>query len=243
MRRSAFIVLILLAPRGGQAGTLEDMELRSNVEGRIRGTAATASLHLKITVENGVAVPDGTVADLNQADEVAIAASKVRGITAVDRSRLRFEGAGDDEAIASRVTRTLYSSPQFESSTIRVDSEQGVVTLTGKITHASWRPEIRTLCGEVPGVVDVIDRLESPDVPDEKIRKVLYGIFGARAIPKFPGRVEATVTNGIVVFEGRVPYLLDKHLAERKAMEINGVREVVNHLSLDSQTSVKVVDP
>src|SRR6266850_2092130 len=77
---------LLLAALFAHAGTLEDMELRSNVETYIRGSARTANLHLKIAVEGGVAIPEGPVRDLNQADDIVDLASKVTGITAVDRS-------------------------------------------------------------------------------------------------------------------------------------------------------------
>lgn len=220
------------------------MELRSNVETSIRGTAQTANLHLKISVENAVAIPEGVVRDLNQADDVCDLASKVKGILGVDRSKLRpeFPASGDEE-IASRVSRMLFSVPKFASSSMRVAVTDGVVTLTGAIKNAAWRGEIRRLCGGIQGVVEVVDRLETPETPDAKIQRVLESIFGVRVVPRFPGYVAAVVKDGVVTLEGHVPRLYDKQAAEFDAWGINGVRKMDNRLEVRSATAIRVINP
>ena len=220
------------------------MDLRSNVETSIRGTAQTAQLHLKIQVENGVAIPEGVVRDLNQADEVADLAAKVKGIAGVDRSRLRLEfPASSDDELASRVSRTLFAVPKFAASSMRVSVENRVVTLTGAIKNAAWRGEIHRLCGGVEGVVDVVDRLDTPETSDEKIRKALDSIFGVRVVPRFPGYVRAEVKDGVVTLQGYAPRLYDKQAAEFDARGINGVKRVDNRLELRSATAIRVVNP
>lgn len=220
------------------------MELRSNVEGSIRGAAQTANLHLKIQVENGVAIPEGDVRDLNQADDVADLAAKVRGITGVDRSRLRLEFAAQgDVELASLISRTLSEYPKYVSASMKITVEQGIVTLSGEIGNAAWRGEIRKLCGGIEGVVDVADRLEAPETPDEKIQKALDAVFGLRVLPRFPGSVHAEVHDGAVTLDGRVPRLYDKQVAEHNARGINGVHRVDNKLELRSGTAIRVVNP
>jgi osmotically-inducible protein OsmY len=236
--------MFVLSPVLAATGTLDDMELRSNVEAGIRGTAATAGLHLKIQVIDRVAIPEGIVRDLNQADEVAALAARVRGIVAVDRSRLKLEFAGPgDELLASQVTRTLFGSPRYSASAITITVEHGIVTLHGAIENASWRREIRTVLGEIEGVVDVLDFLESPETPDARIQKALDARFSARAVPHFPGRVHAVVKDGVVGLDGHVPCLRDKQIVERDSFGINGVRRVENRLELGSNQSVQVIDP
>jgi osmotically-inducible protein OsmY len=242
--RLLFAGLLVLWCGTAAAGTLEDMELRSNVEGSIRGAAQTANLHLKIQVENGVAIPEGVVRDLNQADEVADLAAKVRGITGVDRSRLRLEFAGPgDLELASLISRTLSEFPRYASSSVKVVVEQGVVTLSGSIENAAWRRELRKLCGGIEGVAEVADRLEAPATPDEKIQKALDAVFGLRVLPRFPGNVRAEVVDGVVTLDGRVPRLYDKQVAEYNARGINGVQRVDNNLELRSGTAIRVVNP
>ena len=238
------MALIVLPALASEAGTLDDMELRSNVEAGIRGTAQTATLHLKVRVEDHVAIPEGVIRDLNQADDVVAAAAKVKGITAVLRSglRLEFGGVTDDE-VASSVTRTLFESPRYASSSIRIAVDHGVVTLTGTIANASWRSEIRKICGGIGGVVDLVDDLETPEVPDPRIQKALDAVFGVRVVPRFPGRVRASVRNGVVDLEGHAPNLYDKQLADKAARAINGVRAVDDRIELASGQSVKVIDP
>lgn len=246
MRRPPLIVLpVLLAVAAtSRAGTLADMDLRSNVEASIRGSAQTAMLHLKIDVVDGVAIPEGVVRDLNQGDDVVELASKIKGIKDVDRTKLRLEFAGaGDEQLAALVSRKILEVPKYASTSPQAAVSAGVVTLTGKIKNAAWRRELRSLCGALEGVVDVVDRLETPDTPDEKIQRVLDAVFGPRANPRFPGRVKAVVTAGAVTLEGRVPRLFDRRTAERQAWGINGVRRVDNRLELGSGTKIEVIDP
>lgn len=244
MRRLLVTGILVLSCGTATAGTLEDMELRSNVEGSIRGAAQTANLHLKIQVENGVAIPEGDVRDLNQADDVADLAAKVRGITGVDRSRLRLEFAAQgDVELASLISRTLSEYPKYVSASMKITVEQGIVTLSGEIGNAAWRGEIRKLCGGIEGVVDVADRLEAPETPDEKIQKALDAVFGLRVLPRFPGNVHAEVHDGVVTLDGRVPRLYDKQVAEHNARGINGVHRVDNKLELRSGTAIRVVNP
>jgi osmotically-inducible protein OsmY len=226
------------------AGTLNDMDLRSNFEASVRGTAQTANLHLKIMVENGVAIPEGVVRDLNQADDVCDLAAKVKGITGIDRSKLRQEyPASSDEELASRVSRTLFSEPKFAASSMKVAVDNGAVTLTGAIKNAAWRGEIRRLCGGIQGVAEVVDHIVTPETPDAKIQKVLESVFGVRVVPRFPGYVSAVAKDGVVTLEGHVPRLSDKLAAGVDAWGINGVRQVDNRLELRSGTAIQVVHP
>lgn len=236
--------MLLLSPVLAVAGTLDDMELRSNVEASIRGTALTAGLQLKIRVEKRIAFPEGRVRDLNQIDDVADLAAKVKGIEGVGRSGLVLEFAGPADAeLASRVARTLFESPRYNASSIAIAVEHGVVTLTGAITNASWRGELRKICGAISGVVDLVDRLVSPETPDARIQKALDGVFGVRVVSHFPGRVLAVVRDGTVTLDGNVPNLYDRQLAEKGALRINGVHRVDNHLEFASGRSVQVIHP
>ena len=244
MRRLILAGSLGLTSLSATAGTLDDMSLRTNVEISIRGNAPTANLHLKISVENGVAIPEGVVRDLNQADDVVDLAAKVKGITAVDRTKLRpeFPASGDEE-LASRVTRALFAVPKFASSSMKVAVENSVVTLTGTIKNAAWRGEIRRMCGGIEGVVEVVDNLDTPETPDAKIQKVLDSVFGVRVVPRFPGYVAATVKDGVVTMEGHVPRLYDKQVAEFDCRGINGVKRVDNLLELRSATAIRVIHP
>lgn len=236
--------MLVLRPVLAHAGALDDMELRSNVEASIRGSAETANLHLKIVVTEHVAIPEGIVRNLNQADDVAALASKVKGITDVDRSRLRLEfNAPNDDELASRVGRALFALPRYGPSSLTIAVEHGVVTLAGTIKNAAWRGEIRRVCGGIEGVAEVVDRIETPATPDEKIQKALESVFGVRVVPRFPGRVRAVAKDGVVSLEGRVPRLHDKRVAEHDAWGINGVRRVDNRLELGSGTAIRVIDP
>jgi osmotically-inducible protein OsmY len=235
---------VLAIATWARAGTLDDMSLRSNVESSIRGTAQTAMLHLKVDVDAGVVKLAGVIRDLNQSDEVVELASRIKGVKDVDRSQLRLEFQGPpDDQIAAQVDRQVLRIPKFAATSMQVAVDAGRVTLSGSIKNAAWRRELRHLCGAIEGVVDVDLRLETPATPDDKIQRVLDGIFGPRVKPPFPGKVKAVVVDGTVTLEGRVPRLFDRQTAERNAWGINGVRRVDNRLELGSGTSIEVIRP
>jgi osmotically-inducible protein OsmY len=243
--RAVKLSLVLFFVAGlARAGTLDDMEIRSNVEGSIRGTARTAMLHLKIDVDGGVVIPRGVVHDLDQADDVVQLASKIKGVREVDRAHLKLEFEGPpDEQLAQSIERQVLAIPKFSSTSPHAAVKEGIVTLTGKLKNASWRLELRSLCGAIEGVVDVVDLLETPETPDDRIQAVLDASFGPRVTPPFPGRVQAIVKEGTVTLTGRVPRLFDRVTAEQKAWGVNGVRHVDNHLEMKSGTSIEVVRP
>lgn len=244
MRVRRTVLTIALATLPAHAGTLEDMDLRRNVEMAIRGSAPTANLHLKVEVVDGIVIPEGIVHDLIQADAVAESAGSIRGVRGIDRSKLRYEyESPPDEAIAGRIIRTVSEVQHLATSSIRVGVEAGVVTLEGSIARAAYRTELRKLCGAVDGVVDVVDRLVSAEAPDPAIQKSLDSVFGRRAQPPFPGKVEALVNGGAVVLSGRVPRLRDRDVAIRTAWSIDGVRLVVDDLRIEATSKVSVVRP
>ena len=237
-------MLLLGAAIAARAGTLEDMDLRRNVEMAIRGSAATANLHLKVEVVDGVVIPEGIVRDLVQVDAVVERAGSIKGVRAVDRSRFRFEyEPPEDDAIAGRIIRSLYDVQHLGGPGIRVGVLRGIVTLEGRIPRASYRADIRRLCGGVQGVVDVVDKLVSPDAPDAAIQRSLDGVFGRRAETRFPGSVDVQVDRGAVVLSGRVPRLRDRDAAIRTAWSLDGVRMVVDDLRIEAVARVSVVRP
>jgi len=228
----------------GDPSTLDDMDLRSNVESSIRGTATTAALHLKIEVRGGVAIPTGRVRNLALADQVVDLAAKVPGIRDVDRSGMILEiDGGADEEVAKAVSRALSDVPKFAAAPLTVEVKGGIATVAGPVPSGTFRAELRNVVGTVDGVIDLVDRLVTPETPDQAIARVLEATFAPRAVPRFPGSVRASVRAGVVTLEGRVPRLYDRRAAEARAFAINGVREVDNRLELSGSAVVKVVNP
>jgi osmotically-inducible protein OsmY len=238
------VLLLAVAALDAHAGTLEDMDLRRNVELAIRGSAPTANLHLKVEVHDGIVIPEGIVRDLLQADAVVESAGSIKGVRGVERSKLRYEyETPPDQVVAGRIIRTISEVQHLATSSIRVDVQHGVVTLEGSIARATYRAELRKLCGGVDGVTEVVDKLVTAEAPDMTIQKSLDGVFGRRVQPPFPGEVDALVDHGAVVLSGRVSRLKDRDLALRSAWAIDGVRLVVDDLRVEPKSHVSLVQP
>ncbi|MBS0393271.1 MAG: BON domain-containing protein [Proteobacteria bacterium] len=65
-----------------------------------------------------------------------------------------------DHALAAQVERALSQDPQIYARHIEVDSERGVVHLSGYVWSAEELYEARRVAAQVAGVHSVVDELE-----------------------------------------------------------------------------------
>ena len=93
------------------------------------------------------------------------------------------------------------------------------------------------LCG-VPGRSDLLRVFERPD--DDLAREVRDEVLG-RILLIDPGRVDVTVSGGVVTLGGRLPTHADAVVAVALTHRLEGVVDVVDHLTHD--VDERTVDP
>lgn len=64
-----------------------------------------------------------------------------------------------DARISATIRSRLINDPKINASQIQVSTEQGVVTLLGRVADESIRQRIITLCNNTPGIKQVNARL------------------------------------------------------------------------------------
>ncbi len=70
-----------------------------------------------------------------------------------------FNKAPDDGAITADIEAKLYQDPTLKTRDIKVDTQKGVVVLSGTVNADSEKSAAETIANHVPGVKQVIDQL------------------------------------------------------------------------------------
>ncbi len=126
-----------------------------------------------------------------------------------------------DQQLVRDIERQVLTYPQFTIfDSIRVQVEQGVVTLTGKVTMPFKRRDIEARVASVTGVAEIrnrIDVLPVSQFDDDlrfKIARALYSNAAFRGYASMPNPpIHIIVENGRVTLEGVVNSNVDRMLA------------------------------
>jgi osmotically-inducible protein OsmY len=162
------------------ADYVNDANVTAKVKSRLLWNSNTEGLRINVSTRNGVVTLAGAVDSAAQRDLATQIARNTRGVENVvskldirpgeslsekTRDRVERSVAATKRVVSdSWITTKVYSSLTFErgidASTIDVDTEDGVVTLSGTVTSESQRQRILTTAGSVVGVKRVVDELE-----------------------------------------------------------------------------------
>lgn len=169
---------------------------------------------------------------------LAASALLVWSITAVNASAQEVH----DAQIASEISRQINRYPQFTIfDDVNGSVDNGVVTLTGKVTMPFKKNDIGRRVGQVQGVREVLNRIDVLPVStwDEELRvriaRAIYGNsafwqYGAMANPP----IHIIVENGHVRLTGVVNSNVERMLARSLAVGF-GEFSVTNELRTDGE--------
>jgi osmotically-inducible protein OsmY len=141
-----------------------------------------------------------------------------------------------DAEIQQDVIRELRWDTRVKETDVGVEVDRGIVTLTGTVDSYAKKLAAREAAHRVKGVLDVADDIEV-QIPglmlrnDTDIAKTVrlaleWDVF----IPD--AKIRSTVSNGWVTLEGSVDSLVDRDDAERAVLRLQGVRGVINNITV-----------
>jgi hyperosmotically inducible protein len=151
-----------------------------------------------------------------------------------------------DKALAEEIARSISAYPRFTIfDDVNIALENGLVTLTGKVTMPYKRDEIGTRVGKVDGVREVANRIEvlpvSPFDDDLRYRiaRAIYGspsfwTYAAMANPP----IHIIVERGRVTLTGVVNSNVERMLARSLATGW-GELSVSNELRTDAEVRIE----
>ena len=139
-----------------------------------------------------------------------------------------------DVSMTYWVKKALQQDPRVDSLHIQVNTDQGIVTLSGTVPSLASKTYAIKEAKKIRGVIGVINRLtflpewrSDRDIEQEVRRKILNSsVITSQGI-------QVTSFEGKVRLEGTVPNWEELNEAERVASEVRGVKEIEMQLNLD----------
>lgn len=148
-----------------------------------------------------------------------------------------------DERIESSAEQSHVFKTYLKNDDIKVESEGGVVTLTGTVGEASHKSLARDTVAGLPGVKSVDNKLEvKGEQPTEYsdawlIAKVKTTLLLHRNVSV---NTEVSAKDGVVTLQGEAASQAEKNLTTEYARDIEGVRNVINEMTVSGKAKEKV---
>ena len=143
------------------------------------------------------------------------------------------EAAPTDREIALGVENELLTSEAVDSHKLDATSDNGVVTLSGKVDNLLSKQTAFELAQRLRGVVAVVDQMiVMPEGRDDEsisddIRQAIVADPAAEA-----AEVDVTVQRRVATLSGEVTSYTERILLEKIVMSVRGLQEVKNELEV-----------
>ena len=147
-----------------------------------------------------------------------------------------LQAADTDSRIESTIAKSYVFKTYLKEDSIKTESKDGVVTLTGTVAESSHKDLAENTAASLPGVKSVDNQLKiSGEQPAE--HSDTWIAMKIKTSLLFHRNVSATgtsvlVKDGIVTLQGEASSLAQKELATEYAKDIDNVKEVKNEMTL-----------
>jgi osmotically-inducible protein OsmY len=141
-----------------------------------------------------------------------------------------------DSRIESSAAKSYVFKTYLKDDSIKTESKDGVVTLTGTVAEASHKSLAQDTVASLPGVKSVDNQLlVSGKQPAE--HSDMWISLKVKSALLFHRNVSATgttvyVKNGIVTLQGEVSSLAEKELTTEYAKDVDNVKQVKNEMTI-----------
>ncbi len=146
-----------------------------------------------------------------------------------------------DDRIESAATKSYVFKTYLKHDSIKTESKNGVVVLTGTVSETSHRSLAENTVEGLPGVKSVDNRItikgETPAEHSDtwiglKVRTVLLFHRNVSA-----GKTEVDVKDGVVTLKGHASSQAQRELTTEYARDIDNVKEVKNEMSITEDSA------
>ncbi len=144
----------------------------------------------------------------------------------------------DDSVITTKIESKLTADPEVSAFRVDVDTEDGVVRLSGVVKHEKARSEAADLARDTHGVREVInDIVVGNQTMGERLddagmtAKVKAKLAADPQVNPF--KIDVDTTDAIVTLSGSVSSSQAKEEAEKHARSVKNVKDVRNMLKVN----------
>jgi len=155
---------------------------------------------------------------------------------------LTVQAANTDEQIVSAAQKSYVFKTYLKNDDVKVQSKEGVVTLTGTVSEESHKSLAQETVAGMPGVKRIDNQLkfkgEANPVNSDAwlMTKVKTSLLYHSSVSGFATEVD--VKNGVVTLHGEAASQAQKDLTTEYAKDVDGVKDVKNVMTV-AKTSEK----
>ncbi len=164
-------------------------------------------------------------------------------IAMVVTSNRLLAAAEDDNRIVSAAKKSYVYRTYLREDDIRIQSKDGVVTLTGEVSDRSHKSMAADTVENLPGVKSVDNQLEVKPVDEHSDGwieiKIKSALLYRRSVSGT--KTSVAVKDGVVTLTGDASSQAQKDLTEEYAKDIEGVKAVKNELKVSAEPPERTV--
>ncbi|MGB9587620.1 MAG: BON domain-containing protein [Armatimonadota bacterium] len=231
--RAITLIACVIAVAGSLAGQRSDVDIRTEVERRIR-PGLVSGYSITVTVQNGTVTLEGSVpilahklSAINMARRTIGVRDVIDEITVVPSVR-----RSDDEITVEARALLRRNLGSTDARSISIVTHNGAVTLTGTLENSYTKELCSGLVSTIVGVLDIANKIvvrPSQRRTDAEIFEDITSRYAKN--PLVPAaQISVTVTGGVVTLTGVVDSFVQVEQAESVARFTPGVIDVSNNL-------------
>lgn len=207
---------------------------------------------IQIESKDGAVTLTGTVAAEAHEGLAGDTVAGLPGVKSVD-NRLQLKGerpaVNSDAWLTARVKTALLVHRNVSATQTEVDSKAGTVTLRGEVDSLAQKDLTTEYVKDVDGVKDVKNKMtvaKNPKTPGptmgEDIDDASITAQAKMALlfhrSTSAGNTNVQTSMGVVTLAGEARNAAEKDLAAKLVSDVNGVKSVVNNMTIDKSISL-----
>ena len=212
-----------------------DLEIQKDVMEQLRWQPILEATEIGVSVKNGIATLSGQVSSYPKKLAAEKAVKKVSGVKAVIediRVVLHPGHEKTDQEIAEAVVNVLKWNSAVTEENIKINVENGFVTLSGQVEWAHERAMAEIAVEIIKGVRLVVNQITIKPKPVlENIKRKIDSAFQRHASID-SAKIKINVVGNTVILSGTVRAYSEKEDAEDAAWDAPGVNRVENQIEV-----------
>ncbi|GEP51084.1 ornithine aminotransferase [Flavobacterium noncentrifugens] len=220
-------------------------DLQKQVQDAIKWEPLLSAAEIGVTAKNGIITLSGNVDRYGKKNQAEHAAKQVEGVKGVIENILvqnsNWNKNGDNE-IAEAILNAFKWNWNTLNDTIRVNVEDGWVTLSGTLEWQYQKEAARQAVSNLMGVKGVSNNIAIAPLSEIKVSKTVIMRALKSHVALDVSNISVEVSNNNILLDGTVDSWFQKELAAKIAWKAPGVQGVTNNLLVDPEVSKELKD-